>query len=189
MEEMPELLAMSRLFDVWCNPSAPVRHREHRQMVPRSPVSRSQPSWRLGARHHGGRVRASTDSLTPSTRSKKPMSVTSVVASLAGCLLLLVACDNVLQPGRNLRVRIVAGASTDTIDSRSTIIAEVRGPLGQPATGVEVVFEASRADGDQTDHYTLFLLRPGCCGGRPLLATTRPRRQLTPTRLVPPSPR
>jgi Tol biopolymer transport system component len=103
------------------------------------------------------------------------MRASRVLAPLvAACLLSLAACEDGLQPGSGFEVRILPGDRSDTIDVSSTLVAEVRarGPLGQPAAGVEVVFQASRADGDPTGRYTLFLVKPFCCGGFVVRDTT-----------------
>lgn len=90
-------------------------------------------------------------------------------------------------PRAGRRVQIVAGGGSDTVDTRFTVIAEARGPDAQPAAGVEVVFRASRLDGDSTARATLALLRPPCCYGRLVRDTTDRDGRATVTVLLGPA--
>src|SRR5438477_113486 len=53
--------------------------------------------------------------------------------ALAGCLLLLLACDDSLSPGGG-RVRIISTVERDTIDATHDLVVEVRTPSGLPGS-------------------------------------------------------
>src|SRR6266576_1374034 len=80
---------------------------------------------------------------------------------LAGCLLLLLACDDSLSPGGG-RVRIISSVERDTVDATHDLVVEVRTPSGLPDSGVEVTFQVSDTNDAPLRRLTLEL-RSGCC--------------------------
>lgn len=91
------------------------------------------------------------------------------LVSVSALVLLLLACDDTLDPAAITVVRVVSGGGTDTIDVLDTLVVETRRFGGIPAPGVEVVFRAVDSGGGGP---TVLFLRSSCCFGGVVHDTT-----------------
>lgn len=80
-------------------------------------------------------------------------------------IFLMFACQDSVDPGATLSVRVLSGGGTDTIDVFDTIVVQVNKAPGFPAPGQEILFHAVSFDGDSVYPTSFYLVKPGCfCG-------------------------